>query len=222
MEWVNGSGFQTHSSKRVVTMKKQTHNYKYRFRVSKNNIQHYMEKKYQCNYCKNPISDSNEFCPNCQYPIKGTDKEKSIFIGQQILKKDDLKMAKWFRFLSSFVLIGIGIWILVSFFSEMSNPNAASDLIMTGLIIGSILILLGLLTSKIPILSLSAGIFLILIMDFFTILSNWPDWSKGIYDPMGIWKLALYEIIKIGLLVFSIVKTVEERKILKDHNNLNA
>ena len=41
----------------------------------------------KCPNCKEAVSQVEIECENCKFPLAGTEKEKSIFIGKQIANK---------------------------------------------------------------------------------------------------------------------------------------
>lgn len=43
----------------------------------------------KCRCCKTVAEDNDLFCPNCAYPLQGTEEEQSTFIGQYITRKNE-------------------------------------------------------------------------------------------------------------------------------------
>ena len=180
-----------------------------------------MESNSQCKNCKNPIEETDHICSNCKYPLKGTEKEKSIFIGQQILKKDTIKTAQNYRNFSKLILIGLGLFMIIPELIKLLNGLGSVLELIIGILIGGIFIISGFLTSKYPIGSVVTGIITIFITDVILVYVIFNSFYSGQSDPMDIIEWFVKEAFKIGLLVYALYKTVEEKKIKEEHLNLN-
>ena len=180
-----------------------------------------MTDDFKCSYCKNPIKESDEFCPSCKFPLKGTEKEKSIFIGQQILKKDTIKKAIGARKFAKYIMIFIGLWyVLYPMINLFSNNYTIGDLIQ--LFIGLIFIVLGLISNKTPQFSLLIAIGLLLLNVIFITIVVYKIKSPIFSEATDFIRYIFKEIIKIGLLIYALYKTRQEIQIKKEHQNLNS
>ena len=175
----------------------------------------------KCAYCKNSVKESDEFCPNCKFPLRGTEKEKSIFIGQQILKKDTIKKAIRARKFAKYIMIFIGLWyVLYPMINLFSNNYTIGDLIQ--LFIGLIFIVFGIISNKIPQFSLLIAIGLLLLNVIFITIVVYNLNSPLFREASDFIEYAFKELIKIGLLIYALYKTRQEIQIKKEHQNLHS
>jgi hypothetical protein len=167
---------------------------------------------YKCSYCKININEAYDFCPNCKYPIKGTEKEQSIFIGQQILKKGTIEDANIVRKNASYILLIIGIVNVVStIFWHLQSRMHMIDLIV-GLFVGIVFIFLSRKARKVVYYPFVIGFILLLLI---YIINGLVD-TKSIIDGIGL------KIAYLGFLIYGFYITHQEKIIKKEHNNLNV
>jgi hypothetical protein len=170
-----------------------------------------MNESYTCNYCKSSVTEADDFCPNCKYPLKGTEKEKSIFIGQQVLKKGTISDAKIVRKNASYILLFIGIVnLLVPMIRFLISSSYIVEFII-GLIIGVLFIVLSFKARKVVYYPFIIGIIFLL----FIYIIN------GIIQPESIIAGISWKIFYLGGLTYGIYLTYQEKLIKKEHKNLN-
>ncbi len=162
-----------------------------------------------CDNCKVEISPVEIICENCGYPIEGTKKEQAIFIGQQISNKSTLNDAKRFQRRSSYILYVIGgFQIVIAIVNYYTIADILSFVITA--FIGLIFILFGFLSSKKPLLFLSLGLTLIVLLyaiDF-------------ILDPSSIFQGILWKLVILGTLSYALIVSFEEQKIKRKNKTL--
>jgi predicted neutral ceramidase superfamily lipid hydrolase len=160
--------------------------------------------------CKEKVKDSDEFCPNCKYPLKGTEKEKSLFVGQQILKKDKVSLAKGHRKVTKYILIFLGVINLISLIITwtFNNINPIDNYIP--LVLGFVFISLAIYAEKKPLISISVGLGLLLIL----YISNY------LIDPDSLLSGIKFKIMIIGIFIYGLVVNIQAQKIQEEHKNL--
>lgn len=164
-----------------------------------------MENTLICPTCKTVYEIQPERCPKCGFPFSGTEKEKSIFIGQQILKKgkvtdtrDRIKRAR----IILWVIGGINI-----LFPMIFPDNYPTDLVIIfNIIIGFVFIGFGFLTYNKPLISILIP--LIILVLFYI--------SNAIIDPSTIVKGLLWKVLILTGLIYGLVSIIEADKIKKE------
>ncbi|PWL38552.1 hypothetical protein DKG77_09830 [Flagellimonas aquimarina] len=148
-----------------------------------------------CPECKNDNNEPRDVCMYCQFPFKGSEKEKAVHIGAFISKQgiitdssDSIIKSKKILFAVSAVNI---VFLIVSFF--LGN-KLNLDLALTFLIT-LIIFLCGLFIEKNPLLLTIVPLFLIVgIMILNTML-----------DPSSFFNGLVINLIIIGSLVYSVI-----------------
>ena len=178
-----------------------------------------MTESYKCPHCDYGIKALDEFCPNCKFPLKGTELEKSKFIGQHILKKDKIKIAIAAKKVSKFVLIGLGTWYSIGPLLSLINGifNFSGILSLT---IGLIFIVFGFFTNKFPIISLVVPMSIMLILIIATIILTYATDLVLLKEFNDFFFYLMNELTKLAFLGTALYMVINERKIKKEHTNL--
>ncbi len=169
--------------------------------------------KITCPVCKTNYDNEPEKCLKCEYPFNGTEKEKSIFIGQQIFKKETISEAKAHIKKARIILWVIGgLFLLMSGFLAYNGMPSASFL--GGLILGGIFLGFGFLSYKFPFISILLP-FIILFLFYVTMaIIDISTLLQGL-----IWKIIF--MTGLGYALFSMIqaeKIKKESKFLEEHD----
>ncbi|NAS31020.1 hypothetical protein GTQ40_08575 [Flavobacteriaceae bacterium R38] len=162
-----------------------------------------------CENCEIEISPVQVTCEHCGFPIAGTEKEKSIFFGKQIANKAAIRHAGKLQRRSSYILYIIGGFQIVTGGLSYRNYHLREEFILYAFI-GLIFMTFGYFSSKKPILFISLGLGLILLLyalDF-------------ILDPSSILSGILWKIVIVGTLSYALISSFEEQKIKKKNKSL--
>jgi hypothetical protein len=159
-----------------------------------------------CPNCNSTFDTHVDHCSKCGYPFSGTEKEKSSFIAQQIVKvghiddaKGSLKTAK-----TTLFIVGV-VNILLTFFS------ATSPIVLgLGILIGLVFIMFGFIVEKKP--------FLFLIIPLTTLLLFYV--GDALVDPMNLVRGVLWKVIYVTALFYAIVRVKRAEKIKKESEYL--
>lgn len=163
-----------------------------------------------CPNCKEEISQVEITCENCNYPLAGTEKEKAVFIGQQIANKSKIGDAKGAQGKAQKILYIIGAFQLFNAFRAYNNGLNTEDIIFY-IVLGGVLMAFGFLSSKKPLLFISLA-FAIMLGYYALLFSINPEYLfQGI-----IWKA-----ITLGFLGYGAFGAMEERDIKKKSKFLN-
>ena len=163
----------------------------------------------KCPNCKEDISQVEIDCEHCGFPLSGTDKEKSIFIGKQISNKSKIGDAKKSQVKAQRILYIIGGFQIINGVLVYLNTRNITDVVFY-IILGLLLGVFGYFSSKKPILFLSLA--LILILSYYGLLY--------IIDPEFILRGILWKIVIIAFLVYGIWNSMEAQKLKKEHRFL--
>lgn len=169
-----------------------------------------MESTIICPTCKSNYENQPQICTKCGFPFNGTEKEKSLFIGQQILKKGNVNDTKDRIKLARVILWIIGgLNILTPFIFYNNNP-AREVFIITGLVLGLIFIGFGFLTFKKPFISILIP--LIILILFYTI--------AAIAEPITLFQGIVWKVVFLSGLIYSLISIIQAEKIKKESEYL--
>jgi len=164
-----------------------------------------------CPVCKSNYDSPQEICKTCNFPFSGTEKEKSIFIGQQILKKGSIDDAKVSIKRARIILFLIGgFQILNGFIFYLQNPALEREVIFQ-LILGLIFIGFGIFVFQNPLVfvSISLGILVSIYL------------VSAIIDSTTLLKGISWKAVYLFGLIYSLVKILQADKIRKQNKHLN-
>lgn len=155
-----------------------------------------------CPSCKSPVFEPDVKCEVCAFPLKGTEKEKAVFIGKKYAnkqKKADARQAINRNKAMLFILGGFNI--VVPFFKFILARGNFFDLIW-GFIVGGFFIGLGFLAKVQPLVSFILALSFLLFGYLVEFLIN----------PSSIFNGLIIKIVIIGVLVYGIIRAVELQK----------
>jgi len=155
-----------------------------------------------CKICKTDYEILPQTCQKCGFPFAGTEKEKTAFSVQQIIKKGHIEESKKHIKIARVILWIIGGFNLVSsfFYSEDSVT------MITAIIIGLIFIGFGFYTYKKPFISILIPLSFLLLVH--TIIA--------IIEPATIFQGLILKIIFLFLLIYALVSVMKTRKMMKE------
>ena len=163
-----------------------------------------------CPNCDSDVSQIEVFCDYCGYPLAGTEKEKAIFIGKQIANKSTIGDAKDSQHRVSIILYIVAVFMFLNAFLVYTNLNSLIDAIIYSAL-GIVLIVIGVLAPKKPILFIAIALFVML--SYYTLLF--------IIDPSYILQGIVWKIVILASLVYGLIHAIEARKLKKKHKFLN-
>jgi hypothetical protein len=165
----------------------------------------------RCDACFTDVATDDVYCPNCGYPVKGTEQEQKDFRLNHDFQNIDLfhfndkvrKAGNVLYYLSGiFVVSG-----MIFYFLKKDSPDAIATLI-TNLILAMLFLALGGYSRKKPLACIISGLCLyaiILVLD-------------AIVDPVSIVRGIFLKIVIVGLLVKGLKSAIEIEKIRKENN----
>lgn len=165
-----------------------------------------MENTTICPVCKTAFNEQPVNCSNCGFPFSGTEKEKSLFIGQQILKKRTVSDTKDKIKRARIILWIIGGMNLLAPFVAYANSPAQNVFIVAGIILGLIFIGFGFLAYKKPFISILIPLILLVLLHL----------AAAIADPSTLIKGIVLKVLFIGGLVYGLAGIIESEKIRKE------
>jgi hypothetical protein len=159
-----------------------------------------------CPNCNSTVDTHVDNCLKCRYPFSGTEKEKSLFIAQQIIKVGHIDDAKGSLKTAKTTLFVIGVVnILLTFFS------ATSPIVLgLSIFIGSVFIVFGFIVEKKPFLFLIIPLALLLLFYI----------GDALVDPMTLVRGVLWKVIYVTALVYAVIRVKRAEKIKKESQYL--
>lgn len=165
-----------------------------------------------CPSCNTSVTDTEVFCTNCGYPLKGTDFEQRSFIADKEVLNIDLdsfgaelrKARNTLYYLAGlFVVIG-----LVNFFIKKDDPEVLAYVIPY-IVLAILFFALGGYSMKKPLACLVSGLCLYVIVQVLNVIDNPVNLARGI-------------IIKIAIIAYLIkgIKSAIEIERIKKENNI--
>ncbi len=163
----------------------------------------------KCPNCKEEISQIEIECENCKFPLAGTEKEKSIFIGKQIANKSKIGDAKESQGKAERILYIVGAFQLFNAFRAYSAGFTKQDVVFY-IILGITLIVFGFFSSKKPLLFLTLA--LLLILGYYVLLYS--------ISPEFLFQGIIWKLVIIGFLGYGIWNTLEAQSLKKKNKFL--
>lgn len=162
-----------------------------------------------CPNCGTEVSQIEIFCDHCKYPLAGTDKEKAIFIGKQISNKSKIGDAKDSQHRVSIILYIVALFMFLNAFLVYKNLHSLVDAIIYS-VLGIILIVIGILAPKKPILFISMALFIMI--SYYALLF--------IIDPQYLFQGIVWKIVIISSMIYGLIHAIEARRLKKNHKFL--
>lgn len=148
-------------------------------------------------------------CYDCDFPFLGTEKEKSVHIGQNLLKKNVISDASSaVKRATNLLLVLAAIYLFSAAWAEFTTPNGLEiiDLIIYAWLVVCFIFCAALL-SKSPIVFSVIPLVALLLVYVLQFIANPASIVSGI----------VLKIISISLLVYSISKNWEAQKLRKSN-----
>lgn len=164
----------------------------------------------KCPNCKEEVSQVEINCENCNFPLAGTEKEKSIFIGKQIANKSKIGDAKESQGKARKILYIIGALQLLNAFIAFNSGLTTADVVFY-VILAVLLILFGYLSSKKPLLFISLGFALMLA--YYALLYS--------INPEYLFRGSMWKVVTLGFLGYGIFGAMDEQDIKKKNKFLD-
>ncbi len=162
-----------------------------------------MSSKFKCPACQTEYVLQPEFCAECGFPFKGTEQQKSAFIGQQILKKGTVSDTKDKIKRARIILWVIGGLNIIFSLLAYNGSQQQKDLIIASAILGLIFVAFGFLTYRKPFIAMLIPLLLLLL--FYT--------YDAIQDPASIFMGILWKVIFITGLVYGLIGVIKAQRI---------
>ena len=159
-----------------------------------------------CPTCKTEYDSQPDICGKCGFPFSGTDKEKSIFIGQQITKKGKITGTKDKIKRARSILWVIGALNIVLPFLIYQNDIDYDLYVITGFIIGFIFIGFGFLTLKKPFISILIPLIILILSYVFAVIEN----------PISIFQGLILKVIFLTGLIYGLAGIIQSEKLRKE------
>jgi len=152
-----------------------------------------------CKNCNAIFEAEPHTCTSCGFPLGGTDRERSAFIADKIIKKGHIEDAEKSLKQARAILFAIGgITIALTFFRTQSFFTASLSVFL-----GMVFIIFGITAKKRPFLSLIVPLILLLL--FYLV--------DAIIDPSSLVQGFLWKIIYVTVLTHSVIKVKRAEKI---------
>ena len=165
-----------------------------------------MENNVTCPVCKTTFNEQPVKCNSCGFPFSATEKEKSLFIGQQILKKRTVSDTKDKIKRARIILWSIGGMNLLASLFALTNAQAQNVFVVAGVILGLVFIGFGFLAYKKPFISILIPLILLVLLHL----------AAAIADPSTLLRGIILKVVFIGVLIYGLVGIVEAEKIRKE------
>jgi hypothetical protein len=164
-----------------------------------------------CENCSNPNSSDLKFCPNCSFPVGGTDEEKSQFRMRIVRNKELIKEAKnKIQTAKIIMYVLAGITFLTGLFQGFSHDN------FSGLIINCLLSLVYLImiawADKNPFAATLSVFILYITINLF----------NAFFDPSTLFSGIIMKVIVIVGLIKGITSAKEAQDSLNELEKVKA
>jgi hypothetical protein len=160
-----------------------------------------------CNACFKTVNETDSFCDNCGYPLKGTEKDQENFVSVRNAKEIDLEEANKKIKRAGNVLYWIaGITIVSGIILYFVNHELPTFIV--NMVLGSINVILGTWSKKKPLSAIISGAALYVIV----LILN------AIINPLSIATGLIMKIFFISYFIVGIKSAIEAEKIKKELN----
>ena len=145
-----------------------------------------------CPTCKTVYESEVDICSKCGFPFHGSDKEKSSFIAQQIIKVGHIEDAKKSVTSARNILLMIGAFNII-----LSLITKNIGIIIVGSIIGIGFIVLGLIVKKSPLLFLTIALSILLLLYIADAVQDITSLSRGLIIKVAYLTSLGYAIVRV-------------------------
>lgn len=162
-----------------------------------------------CTHCKVEIKTEAVFCPSCGYPEKGTDIEKSKFIANNIMNKNEHfdadKKVKSAR--NTLYILAAATFVLN--FIQTTFQHEELSIFVVNLILSVSFLVLGVWSKKKPLAALLSALLL-----YITIVI-----INGIFEPETLYQGILWKVLIISYLGKGVYSANAYQKQMQDNGN---
>jgi len=168
-----------------------------------------METKIICPVCKTRFESQPKKCIKCGYPFSASERERSIYVGRQILRKSKISNTKEKIKRARIILWLVGVLNIVSSIKFINAENFIFYFFIS-LTFGLIFIAFGFYTYRKPFVSVLIPLILLLLG--YTI--------ETIADPRTILNGIVLKVIIISSLVYGLISIIEAEKVRNENEFL--
>ncbi len=163
-----------------------------------------------CPICKTKYDPLPEECTHCGYPFAGSDKEKSKFAAQQILKQGEITDEKDRIRQAQLVLFVIAAFNIMLPIIQYTNAKIDTFMLTMYIGVGLFFAIFGLLAKREPFLSILIPFCLLVVSYLVDAIMNPATLPIGIF-----WK-----ILFVGSLLYCLIKIKKSEKLKKESDYL--
>lgn len=165
----------------------------------------------KCRACGININEQDQFCTSCGFPLKGSEVEQELFLGNRRYKQHqmhDLRRKIKNAQTTLFVLAGLFFILGILFYFISGQNDLSFAALIQNLILAGIFLSLGGWAKSKPVVALISGLVLFILVQLIAIVE----------DPANIVKGIIIKILVIVYLVRGLQSAIEAEKIKKEHN----
>lgn len=165
----------------------------------------------RCASCESLVSEQDQFCTSCGFPLKGTEEAQNQFLSARRYKQHEVKeLARKTKNAQTtlFVLSGLFFVVGIIYYFIGGENDLAFVALITNLILSAIFLALGGWSKNKPVAAIISGLVLYVIVQLISIVD----------DPVNIGKGIIVKIIVIVYLVKGLQSAMEAEKIKKEFN----
>lgn len=160
-----------------------------------------------CPLCKKEYETIQMNCSGCGYPFTATEKEKSVFIAQQIIKKNSIKDTKDRVKTVRIMLWFLGQLFIINLISDLIHNDIDLFNILGLLIMGLFFLFCGFLSYKYPLHSILLPLIILTVFHLTTIL---------LLDVSTFLHLLLPKIVIHVFLIIGLIFVIKAEKLKKE------
>lgn len=156
-----------------------------------------------CKCCETEIAESDDFCSECGFPLKGTEKEQGKHIGKYVVGaldeesgKSGVKKSKNALLIIAGILVASGIWV------SKGGGEAGAFIVVTNIVLAVIFAFLAMWSEKNPFSAFLTALILFISLQILFLLA----------DPLSIISGILFKFVIIFFLVNGITSAAKLKK----------
>lgn len=162
-----------------------------------------------CKNCKTEVLEEITVCNICNYPLKGTDKEKSVFVARQIMQKGDVEDSVERLKKARIILFIIGAFNIIVPFIPIFKIDSDIAIVLS-IVVGFLFVILGILSFKHPIMSLSISLGAVIFYYLLIFVTN----------PILIFKGLIWKVVTVLILGYGLYSAAKASKIIRENKYL--
>jgi hypothetical protein len=160
-----------------------------------------------CRCCKKQVTETDDFCPNCGFPLKGTEAEQGKFIGRYILNDSNsmgnaVNVDETTRKGGNALFVAAGFMVLGGLIIMLRDETGDGPiLLLINIIVAAMYVGLGFWSKKNPFAAILVGLIIFVSL----IIIN------AIVEPISIIQGIIVKVIVIGYLIRGLVAASKAR-----------